>query len=260
MNFINKFKSPNFSSRKGKKILYVIIHYTALKNYKEAISYLCDVRNKVSSHYLISQKGEIFNLVKENKRAWHAGLSYWSGYNDINSISIGIELDFSKNKQNSNFTVKMLNSLEILLNKLKSKYKIKEENILGHSDIAPFRKKDPGPKFPWKKITKVHKNISEIKKNNFQINLFKKWLDKNNIISNKQKAIFILGCIGYQTKLANKKNYYFKKLLIAYQSHFVQNNVTGKIDSATLNYLLIHFLRNSLTKNKKNLLAKLMMR
>ena len=94
MKLIHKFKSPNFDKRASSKILFIIIHYTALKNYREAISYLSDPKNKVSSHYLISQTGAIFNLVSSKNRAWHAGISYWDGITDLNSTSIGIELDF----------------------------------------------------------------------------------------------------------------------------------------------------------------------
>ena len=104
MKFINNFKSPNFDNRKLKKIYFIIIHYTALKNYEQAISYLCDPSKKVSSHFLISQNGDIYALVNEKKRAWHAGLSYWDGFTDINSLSIGIELDFSNNKNANAFS------------------------------------------------------------------------------------------------------------------------------------------------------------
>ena len=115
MKLIHKFKSPNFDKRKNSKILFIIILYTALKNYREAISYLSDPKNKVSSHYLISQTGAIFNLVSEKNRAWHAGISYWDGITDLNSTSIGIELDFSNYKKNKNYSKKMINSLVKLL-------------------------------------------------------------------------------------------------------------------------------------------------
>ena len=111
MKYIAKYKSPNYNSRKNSKIKLIIIHYTALKNYKEALLYLCDKRKKVSSHFLINQNGYIYNLVNLNKRAWHAGTSYWEGNRDINSMSIGIELDFSSNKDNNNFSKKMIKLL-----------------------------------------------------------------------------------------------------------------------------------------------------
>ena len=89
MNFINKNKSPNFNSRKkGTSIKYIIIHYTAIINYRNAIDHLVDKKNKVSAHFLINKVGEIYNLVDIDKRAWHAGISYWKGSNDINSESL----------------------------------------------------------------------------------------------------------------------------------------------------------------------------
>ena len=96
MKFIYNHKSPNFNKRKsGSSIKYIIIHYTAIKNSNEAIKHLCYKKNKVSSHFLIDKEGEIFNLVNLKKRAWHAGRSCWLKDFDINSQSIGIELDNS---------------------------------------------------------------------------------------------------------------------------------------------------------------------
>ena len=94
MKFINKYKSVNFNLRKkGHKIKYIILHYTAIKTDYEAIQHLIDKKNKVSSHFLINKKGKIFSLVDIKKRAWHAGQAFWKGDRDINSNSIGIELD-----------------------------------------------------------------------------------------------------------------------------------------------------------------------
>ena len=121
MKLINKFKSPNYNKRESKKIKYLIIHYTALKNCSESLKYLCNKSKKVSSHYLISQQGDIYNLVSEKMRAWHAGISCWKNETDINSTSIGIELDYSPNHKNNIFTKKMIKSLINLLKILKKK-------------------------------------------------------------------------------------------------------------------------------------------
>ena len=118
MKLIHNFKSPNFNRRKYNKIEFIIIHYTALKTVNESIKFLCNKKNKVSSHYLISQNGEIYNLVSEKYRAWHAGVSYWASKTDINSISIGIELDFSPNYKNNIYGTKLINSLIRLLKKI----------------------------------------------------------------------------------------------------------------------------------------------
>ena len=96
MKFINKYKSPNFDKRKkGSKIKYIIIHYTAMRTDIEALNFLCNKKNKVSSHFLINKSGKIYKLVNLQNRAWHAGESYWKGERDINSNSIGIEIDNS---------------------------------------------------------------------------------------------------------------------------------------------------------------------
>ena len=124
MKYITKYKSPNYNSRKNSKIKLIIIHYTALDNYSDAISYLCNKDKKVSSHFLISQEGGIYYLVDEKFRAWHAGISYWQGITDINSISLGIELDYSPHGENNKFSFKMINSLKKLILKLQKKYLI----------------------------------------------------------------------------------------------------------------------------------------
>ena len=105
MKLIHKFKSLNFDNRIGKKVSYIILHYTALPSIDESISFLCKAENKVSCHYIISQTGKIYNLVNEKKRAWHAGQSYWLEEKDLNSTSIGIELDFRPNLLNNKFYI-----------------------------------------------------------------------------------------------------------------------------------------------------------
>ena len=102
----------------------------------ESINFLCKAENKVSCHYIISQTGKIYNLVNEKKRAWHAGQSYWLEEKDLNSASIGIELDFSPNHNNSKFSKLLIEALIELIFELSKKYKINKKNILGHSDIA----------------------------------------------------------------------------------------------------------------------------
>lgn len=242
MKFIKKYRSPNFDNRNNKKIRFIIIHYTAIGNYMDALLYLKDKKNKVSSHFLICQSGKIFNLVDEKKRAWHAGASYWNGETDLNSISIGIELDFSFSKVNNEYSLKMIHSLLKLINFLKKKYKIDVNNILGHSDISPYRKIDPGKKFPWDLI---YKNYKGYKKKQITINYYliiNDWFKKNNLNSNLKISIFILAYIGYDTKNITNKKTFFKKLLKSYQSHYLQSNVTGNLDNKTIQSLYSHFL------------------
>ena len=249
MKLINKFKSPNFNTRRYKKISFIIIHYTALESCEKAISYLCDKKNKVSCHFLISQNGDIYNLVNLQHRAWHAGISFWNDQHDLNSISIGIELDYSFNKLNNKYSKKMINSLIILIKRIKNKYKINNLNILGHSDIAPFRKKDPGRKFPWNKLQ--NENISFKPKiiKNIDHNIIIRWFKKNKITSLKKISLFIFGYIGYDTFGLNNYRKSYRQLLLAYQSHYLQKNVSGKIDKVTFEFLINHFLNKLLTKS-----------
>ena len=118
MKLIHNFKSPNFNDRKSNNIQLIVIHYTALNSASKSLMYLCSKKNKVSSHYLISQSGKIYSLVSEKKRAWHAGQSYWRGSTDINSISIGIELDYSSSQKNNKFSIQLNSALIFLLNKI----------------------------------------------------------------------------------------------------------------------------------------------
>ncbi len=152
-------KSPNYDKRpKGSKIKSIIIHYTGMKNFKSALDRLCDKKSKVSSHYLIGRNGRIINLVNESHRAWHAGVSYWRGIHNLNNCSIGIELENPGYEFGYlPFSKKQMESLIFLCKKIKKKYQIHPEWVLGHSEIAPNRKKDPGKKFNWKEIKKIFK-------------------------------------------------------------------------------------------------------
>jgi len=225
--------SPNFDlpKRTKKKIIFIILHYTGMKTESEAIEKLCDYKSKVSSHYFVKKNGGILNLVPDLYTAWHAGVSSWKKLSSINKYSIGIEIsnpghDFGY----KNFSSKQISSLMKLLRYLSKKYNIKKHNILGHSDIAPNRKKDPGEKFPWKKL--ADRNLCNWHK---MSEIFSK--KKRNLITNRyEEKIFLknLYKIGYP-KINKMK---FKKdkthLVIAFQRKFRQNLINGKIDQECL--------------------------
>ena len=139
LNISHKFKSNNFDNRKN-KISFIIIHYTETKTLAKAVKLLTDKERKVSCHYLIDSKGKIFNLVDLNKRAWHAGESKWKNFTDINSRSIGIEIVNSGEIKKEKYKKEQINVLIELIKSIKHKYNIRNEKILGHSDIAPLRK------------------------------------------------------------------------------------------------------------------------
>ena len=222
---LTKNYSINFSINKRKKnsIKFIIIHYTGMRSEIAAIKKLTENSN-VSSHYFIKSDGNIINMVPELFEAWHAGKSDWKDFRLLNKYSIGIEIhnpghDHGYKKFNS----KQIISLKKLLKYLIKKYKIKLNNILGHSDIAPNRKKDPGEKFPWRDLSKD--NLCQWHK-----------LDEKKIkelryqkIDNLKKDVFFknLYKIGYSK--------YEKKYLIkAFQRRFRQGLINGKVDEECL--------------------------
>ena len=149
--------SPNFGPKKRnpKKIKFIIFHYTGMKSESDALNRLTDIQSEVSSHYLIKNNGETIKLVPDLYVAWHAGKSSWKDYKSLNQNSIGIEITNPGHKHGyKKFKKKQITSLLKLSRFLIKKYKINSKNVLGHSDVAVHRKKDPGEKFPWKYLSK----------------------------------------------------------------------------------------------------------
>tara|TARA_Y100000590_G_scaffold467581_1_gene646954 strand:+ start:6774 stop:7499 length:726 start_codon:yes stop_codon:yes gene_type:complete len=229
---ITRLSSPNFDKKKrpASSIKAIIIHYTGMQSERESIIRLCNPKFKVSSHFLINQNGKIYNLVEENKIAWHAGKSCWGKYKNLNKVSIGIEL-VNKGHQfgYTNFQKKQLSSLIKISKKLIKKYKIKKKNIVGHSDISPTRKKDPGEKFPWKEFSKKNIGIWH----GCKPSLLKKFR-KIKILKKKDKEKFAknLRNIGYCFPL-NKKPYFFK-VIKSFQRHFRKELINGQPDKECL--------------------------
>jgi N-acetylmuramoyl-L-alanine amidase len=202
-----------------------------MKKEIDAINQLTSQKSKVSSHYFIKKNGEILTLVPDLYIAWHAGISCWKNDNSINKLSVGIEIsnpghDYKYKK----FTKKQINSILKLSKFLIKKYKIKSKFILGHSDISPDRKKDPGEKFPWQYLSK--------RKIGYWHNLNQKRLlkERNQRVGELDKNIFIqnLYKIGYAKNLSKKNNKYLKILTIAFQRRFRQGLINGIIDKECL--------------------------
>ena len=220
--------SPNFDSnkRKLKQIKFLIFHYTGMRKESDAIKRLTNIRSEVSSHYLIKRNGVINVMVPDLYVAWHAGKSSWKSFKSLNKNSIGIEIS-NPGHENTyvDFSKKQIQSILYLSKLLIKRYNIQSSNVLGHSDIAPFRKKDPGEKFPWKYLAKLgvgkwHSLSNKILKKNR--------LKKINI--NGEKNFFKnLFKIGYTKKVLNKKT-----LVSAFQRKFRQELINGKIDQECL--------------------------
>ncbi len=146
----NWHPSPNFGERRdGLTPSLIVLHYTAMDSATEALDRLCDPVHEVSAHYLIGGDGTLWQMVREEDRAWHAGAGEWHGQSDINSRSIGIELD---NTGAHPFSELQLDVLETLLHQIMNRWAIPPEHVIGHSDMAPGRKSDPGPRFPWQRL------------------------------------------------------------------------------------------------------------
>ena len=227
--------SPNFNPKKrtSKQIKFIIFHYTGMKSESDALKRLTEIQSEVSCHYLIKNNGEIVKIVPDLYIAWHAGKSSWKNYKSLNQNSIGIEITNPGHEYGyKNFTQKQITTLVKLSKFLIKKYKINPKNILGHSDIAVLRKKDPGEKFPWEYLSKnkigiwhtlnkqdLLKNrklkISKIEENIFFRNLFK---------------------IGYSKTFPKNigRNKYLRELIKTFQRRFRQELVDGKIDQESL--------------------------
>lgn len=145
-------RSPNHGARRdGLVPELVVLHYTAMADCAAAARVLCDPQREVSAHYLITRTGEIMPLVDEDRRAWHAGRGTWRGTGDVNSRSIGIELD---NDGASPFSAPLMDALEGLLPGILARWRIPPEGVIAHSDMAPERKRDPGPRFDWRRLAR----------------------------------------------------------------------------------------------------------
>jgi len=225
--------SPNFNIKKRtfKQIKFIIFHYTGMKSESDAISKLTNIQSEVSCHYLIKNNGEIVKMVPDFYIAWHAGQSLWKNYKFLNQNSIGIEITNPGHEHGyKKFTKKQITSLLKLSKFLIKKYKISPKNILGHSDIAVIRKKDPGEKFPWEYLSKNKIGIWH--------SLIKQDLIKNRKLKiNKiEENIFFknLFKIGYSKKHSKDKNKYLIKLAKTFQRRYRQELIDGKIDQECL--------------------------
>jgi N-acetylmuramoyl-L-alanine amidase len=147
--------SPNFDARTGPPDM-IVLHYTGMQTGEAALGRLCDPAAKVSAHYMVEEDGRVFALVPEERRAWHAGKSFWRGETDINARSVGVEIvnpghEFGYRP----FPESQIATVIDLVADVRSRWTIEDARILGHSDVAPDRKEDPGELFPWKRLAEA---------------------------------------------------------------------------------------------------------
>jgi N-acetylmuramoyl-L-alanine amidase len=145
--------SPNFGNRApGSPVDMIVLHHTGMADADGALAWLCDRRSEVSSHYFVFEDGRIARLVEESQRAWHAGVSSWHGETDINSRSIGIEVAHPGEVSGLPYPDAQVDAVIALCRDILSRHAVPSERILGHADIAPLRKEDPGRQFPWARL------------------------------------------------------------------------------------------------------------
>jgi len=199
--------SPNHDARGGVPIDTLVLHYTGMKSAKEALDRLCDPAAKVSAHYTIDEDGTVYGHVPEARRAWHAGVGHWAGASDINARSIGIELvnpghEFGYRA----FPDTQIAALTTLCHSILMRHPIPSWRVLGHSDVAPARKDDPGELFPWAQLAKAGIGL---------------W--QQAIASNLYAAA--LARYGYDPEAPQDK------IITAFQRHFRPKKLDGQWDS-----------------------------
>ena len=218
--------SPNFNIKKRpkNKINYLIFHYTGMKNDKLAIRKLTSLNSNVSCHYYITASGKLIQMVPDTYISWHAGISNWGNTKSLNNNSIGIEISNPGHEHGyRNFNKKQIKTLIEISKFLIKKYHINKKNILGHSDVAPLRKIDPGEKFPWRFLYKKKIGIwHNINLKNLKSNRGKK--SELDLV----KFIHYLKNIGY--KIQKKNLYELKKIIKIFQMRFRPEIVDGKLD------------------------------
>ena len=211
MNQIIDSPSPNFDER-DKPISILVLHYTGMKDAASAIAWLRNPESKVSCHYLVAEDGQILRMVPEEKRAWHAGRSYWRGNQNLNGSSIGIEIvnpghEFGYQP----YSDQQIDALIPLVADIMKRHAITRGNVVGHSDIAPTRKQDPGELFPWARLAKLRLALPRPTKNLMDPN----WTDGGFLLA--------LERFGYDVsdKLA---------AIVAFQRRFRPELIDGEID------------------------------
>lgn len=232
MDLSCEYTSPNWDERpKGTDVDTVILHYTGMKSGQEALDRLCDPVAAVSAHYLVEIDGRIFKLVAEEKRAWHAGVSCWQGRDNINHSSIGIEMvnpghEFGYRP----FPDVQIQALLALLEGVRSRHStIPKTRYLGHSDIAPGRKIDPGPLFPWRRLAENGFGVFSDKYAGDRTVALRKG-DTGETVINLNKQLGIVGYYGCECDSIGPGT---EDALRAFQAHWRPEAVNGTLDMGT---------------------------
>jgi N-acetylmuramoyl-L-alanine amidase len=229
--------SPNFDNRTAPPSI-ILLHYTGMPTGEGALARLRDPAAKVSSHYLVEEDGRVFSLVAEERRAWHAGVSFWKGERNINAASIGIEIvnpghEFGYRA----FPETQVAAVIALLDDIRSRWEIEDSHIVGHSDVAPDRKEDPGELFPWKRLAEAGHGL---------------WVEPPSApgaplgIGDEGTGVFALQAgltrLGYDSAPSGKYDEATATIVRAFQRHWRPERFDGIADGET-RARLVHLLR-----------------
>ncbi len=225
--------SPNSDSREGCPVSMLVLHYTGMKSAENALSRLCDPASSVSAHYVVDEDGGIYQLVKEQDRAWHAGVSAWRGETRINHHSIGIEIVNPGHELGYRpFPDAQMHSVIVLCKDILSRHPIPARNVVGHSDVAPARKEDPGELFDWAWLARERVGLwpDKLSASSFELPASK--ADSRQLTANS------LSDYGYDISDLSKA-------IIAFQRHFRPQKMDGEWDSEC-ELLLADLMRQSI--------------
>ncbi|HWE76123.1 MAG TPA: N-acetylmuramoyl-L-alanine amidase [Stellaceae bacterium] len=220
--------SPNFDARPG-GVDMLILHYTGMRTAKEALDRLCDPAAKVSAHYLVDEDGAVTWLVAEEKRAWHAGISSWRGRSDINGASVGIELvnpghEFGYRR----FPEPQMAALDTLAKAILGRHPIPARHVIGHSDVAPLRKQDPGELFDWQRLARAGIGFWP----DFAAQRVEKPIGLREIQAS-------LAEIGYFCPQSGALDATTTAAIVAFQRHFRPERCDGALDAETVHRIAI---------------------
>ncbi|MBI1265757.1 MAG: N-acetylmuramoyl-L-alanine amidase [Alphaproteobacteria bacterium] len=206
--------SPNFNAR-TQPVSILVLHYTGMESGPAALERLRDRDAKVSSHYLVEEDGRIFALVAEEQRAWHAGRGAWRGWPDINDVSVGIEIVNGGHEFGlPDFPDVQIEAVIALSREIMERHAIAPRNVIGHSDMAPGRKSDPGEKFPWPRLAQAGIGL---------------WPDAPGPAVEAADALWALAAIGYPVQHDTLEN-----VVRAFQRRYRPGLIDGRLDEETL--------------------------
>lgn len=225
--------SPNFSFRPAPPDV-LVLHYTGMQSGPEAVARLCNPDAQVSSHYVVTEGGDVLRLVAEERRAWHAGVSHWRGRTGLNDTSIGIEIVNPGHEFGYvNFPEAQIDAVIGLIEAIRSRWDIADRDIVGHSDIAPSRKIDPGERFPWARLARAgHGLWSDLTPTEAQAAAMGPPLSDGDTGPGVFSLQAALGKLGYDILAGGPYDAATRDIVIAFQRHWLPERIGTPLQGA----------------------------